>query len=103
MDDLKKEILSLQNLVHPNICELLEIYKEPDAFYFVMSFYECDAKNLIEQQGKINEDEVRTYMRSALKAISYCHRIDTMHRDIKPANLMIDGSEVVLADFGFSA
>ena len=100
----ENEIRIHQQLHHPGIVELCDIYKDKDFFYIVMEF--CPGGELFQyivDKGKLSEDDARPFMIEALSALKYLHTIGVVHRDLKPENLLLDQyGHAKLSDFGLS-
>jgi serine/threonine protein kinase len=98
---------NLRRLKHPNIVELVDFYKDNEAFYLVTDLMSggelCD--KLLEKVY-YEEDEARDVVRQLAATIAYCHSQRIVHRDIKPQNLILCSSDNItdfkLVDFGFS-
>jgi len=44
----------------------------------------------------------RYFAKQFLEALGHCHRNGVVHRDLKPENLLMSGTQIKLADFGFA-
>ena len=72
-----------------------------------MEFYSNGSLSdkLQKHENGLSEAEVKSYFRSLISAIHYCHEVQNIaHRDIKPENIMLQASglEIKLCDFGCS-
>jgi len=56
----------------------------------------------VQRTGPLKEAECVEIMLGLLSALAYVHHLGIIHRDVKCENLLLDGSRVVLADFGIS-
>lgn len=68
--------------------------------YFVMKYYpQGDLTNIVNE---ISCDVVKQedYFNKMIDCISALHSEGVYHRDIKPQNFLLDGSELVVSDFG---
>lgn len=58
---------------------------------------------LIEREGKMEENKVRRLFLQILSGLEYCHQNLVAHRDLKPENILIDTQgNLKLVDFGLS-
>lgn len=90
----------LQNLQHPSIVALLDVFDENDTTYLVMAL--LDGPTLleqIEQFGPLQSDVAIGYFEKLADALSAIHGAGYLHLDVKPENaILVDGSPV-LVDF----
>ena len=104
---LKRELLILRNLDHPNICKFYESYQDDQFFHFVMEY--CSGGDLLERlmaEKHLSESSARKIMKKAFLAIAHLHEKGIVHRDIKPENFLFsskkEDAELKLIDFGLS-
>jgi calcium/calmodulin-dependent protein kinase I len=104
---LKEEIDVLQELKHPNIINLHDVFKEK-AFYYLVTEKMMGGElfDRIVQKSYYNEKEARDTCLILFNAIKYCHDKKVAHRDLKPENLLLAREDndmmVKIADFGFA-
>ena len=101
------EVAILQQLKHPNIMTLEEVFLEPEYYYLVTEFISGgELFDRIVQKTFYTEKEARDLVKILLGAIKYCHDQNVVHRDLKPENLLLlsadDDASIKLADFGFA-
>eukprot|EP00607_Mallomonas_marina_P005337 CAMPEP_0182437512 /NCGR_PEP_ID=MMETSP1167-20130531/85087_1 /TAXON_ID=2988 /ORGANISM="Mallomonas Sp, Strain CCMP3275" /LENGTH=131 /DNA_ID=CAMNT_0024630455 /DNA_START=238 /DNA_END=633 /DNA_ORIENTATION=- len=100
-----REIKYLQELRHPNIIELLDVYLADTALHLVFEFCPTDLEVIIKakQDIFISPADVKTYMHMLLSGLEYCHSRFILHRDLKPSNLLITIEGVLrIGDFGLA-
>lgn len=100
---LLREIKLLQELNHPNIVKLLDVFHLNGMLYFTLEYGPIDLENLIiNQRDKIilEPHHVKCIMKQILNGLSYLHSNWVMHRDLKPSNMVItaDG-HIKIIDF----
>jgi len=84
-----KEVLIMKDLVHPNICKLLETYDEGKKVYLVMELCEGgDVFERIAESGPLPESTVARVVLQVASALQYAHNKGIAHRDLKPENLV---------------
>eukprot|EP01053_Blabericola_migrator_P002701 Blabericola_migrator_1__2700@NODE_1768_length_3821_cov_86_086841_g734_i3_p1_GENE_NODE_1768_length_3821_cov_86_086841_g734_i3NODE_1768_length_3821_cov_86_086841_g734_i3_p1_ORF_typecomplete_len607_score87_73Pkinase/PF00069_25/5_6e78Pkinase_Tyr/PF07714_17/2_3e43EFhand_7/PF13499_6/5_7e12EFhand_7/PF13499_6/3_1e16EFhand_8/PF13833_6/1_1e02EFhand_8/PF13833_6/4_1e06EFhand_8/PF13833_6/2_1e05EFhand_8/PF13833_6/3_3e09EFhand_11/PF08976_11/2_6e05EFhand_11/PF08976_11/4_3e11EFhand_1/PF00036_32/4_2e03EFhand_1/PF len=105
---LKREILIMKALDHPNIIRLFEVYEDEKHLYLIMEL--CSGGELFDRiikSGHLSERYAATIMRQVFSAIAYCHSLNIMHRDLKPENLLFADpspiSPLKVIDWGFAA
>ena len=106
LESFYQEALSLSQLQHPNIADVISVIRQNDTAYMVMPYYA--GKDLEAYVGQLeeplSEQEAFEIIQPILKALDYVHSESVIHRDVKPANILLAkrGSHnyPVLIDFG---
>ena len=98
------EIRINQQLHHPGIVQMLDLYGDETSYYMFQEF--CPHKDLFQyivDRGRLKEEESKPIFRQILEAIKYIHSMGVSHRDMKPENVLIgpDG-KIKISDFGLS-
>ena len=100
-----REIKFLQELRHPNVIELLDVYLSANNnINIALEFLPADLEMMIKDKSVIfNQGDVKSWLLMTLRGLHHCHRNFIMHRDLKPNNLLLspDG-HLKLADFGLA-
>ncbi len=100
------EAQALSQLQHPNIADIITLFKENDTAYIVMPYYAGqDLEAYLNAKGEpLKEEEAFTILESILNALGYIHSEKMIHRDIKPQNILMakrgNHEFPVLIDFG---
>ncbi|KAL0118536.1 hypothetical protein PUN28_009300 [Cardiocondyla obscurior] len=99
-----REIRLLKNLKHPNLVNLLEVFRRKRKLHLVFEYCENTLLNEMEKYpGGCPEPTTRQITWQILQGVAYCHRLGCVHRDVKPENILITAEGVVkLCDFGFA-
>ena len=99
-----REIMLLQELRHPNVVELVEVYVHKAQISLVFEFCATDLEAVIKDRTKVLDNTtIRSYLRGTLCGLAHCHANWILHRDMKPGNVLLDSAgEVKLADFGLA-
>lgn len=107
LQNFYEEIRILQELDHPNILKILDVFKDRQYIYIVTE--QCKGGELFERIlscSNFTETQAARYMLQMVSAIVYLHSKKIMHRDLKPENMMFEtsdvDSELKLIDFGSS-
>ncbi|KAI4379474.1 hypothetical protein MLD38_005767 [Melastoma candidum] len=105
VDQIKREISIMKIVRHPNIVALHEVLASKTKIYIVLEFVAGGALfDKIVHQGRLSEEECRTFFQQLIDAIAHCHSKGVYHRDLKPENLLLDSHErLKVSDFGLSA
>lgn len=100
----ESEISVNQQIHHPGIVELLDLFKDKNNFYLIMEY--CpnrDLYRLITADGHMTEAAAKPYVRQILEVIQYYQSMNVSHRDLKPENFLVgDDCRLKLADFGLA-
>jgi len=107
---VRREVLILRNLDHPNICKLFETFEDETHLYLVMELITgrplLDELEEIMRQGHNDEKWNMAVMRQVFDGLRYCHRQGVLHRDMKLENIMVDEvygePHIKIIDFGFA-
>ncbi|VVC88569.1 unnamed protein product [Leptidea sinapis] len=99
-----REIRMLKNLKHPNLVNLLEVFRRKRKLHLVFEY--CDHTVLHEMEkypSGCPELLSKQIIWQTLQGVAYCHRHNCIHRDVKPENILLTSDGVVkLCDFGFA-
>lgn len=71
---VKRELRLLRVFDHPNIIKLFEVLDTTTDILVVMEYIEGgELFELIQQRGRIPEDEAKCYFQQILAGVHYCH------------------------------
>lgn len=104
---LTTEIELLNDLRHPHIIQLFEVFEEDTEFYIITELVEGgELFDRIVQKSHYSEQEARDLVKIFLETMEYMHSSNVVHRDLKPENLLLtsveDNADLKIADFGFA-
>ncbi|XP_054259607.1 cyclin-dependent kinase-like 4 isoform X2 [Macrosteles quadrilineatus] len=99
-----REIRLLKSLKHPNLVNLLEVFRRKRKLHLVFEFCEHTVLHELERYPHgCPETMVRSITWQTLQGVAYCHQHNCIHRDVKPENILLTAQGVVkLCDFGFA-
>ncbi|XP_065167547.1 cyclin-dependent kinase-like 1 isoform X2 [Atheta coriaria] len=99
-----REIRLLKNLKHPNLVNLMEVFRRKRRLHLVFEFCDRTVLNELERYPRgCPESLTQQIIFQTLQAVAYCHSHGCIHRDIKPENILLTANGVVkLCDFGFA-
>lgn len=99
-----REVKYLQELRHPNIIELIDVYSHKRNLNLVLEFLDTDLEIVIKDKSLVfMPADIKSWVMMTLRGLGWCHKNWVLHRDMKPNNLLIgkDG-QLKLADFGLA-
>jgi len=99
-----REIKTLQQIEHPNVVKLYDVFSHGTGFVLVFEFMMSDLAEVLRNYDvPLTQAQIKSYMMMLLQGVSYCHSNNIMHRDLKPANLLISHTgHLKIADFGLA-
>lgn len=109
-DDLHRlsmELSVLQQVSHPNIITLKEVFETNHMLYIVTELVTGgELFDRIVVRGTYTEKDAAELVTKVIEAIAYLHARGIVHRDIKPENLLLstkdEDTQVKIADFGLA-
>ncbi|CAN1806242.1 CBL-interacting serine/threonine-protein kinase 1 [Linum perenne] len=105
-DSIKREIVTLKLLRHPNIVRLHEVLASKSKIYMVLEYVSGgELYDRIASKGRgVSEADARKIFHQLIDGVSYCHSNGVFHRDLKPENVLMDAKGCIkISDFGLSA
>lgn len=103
------ERLDRENISHPNIVAVLEVFKANNTAYYLMEFIDgVNLRQYVKKNGKpLTVEQALGVMRPVLQAVNLLHINSLTHLDIKHDNIVLtfegeDTVRPVLIDFGQS-
>ncbi|XP_017390651.1 serine/threonine-protein kinase 36 isoform X2 [Cebus imitator] len=101
--NLQREIEIMRGLRHPNIVHMLDSFETDKEVVVVTDYAEGELFQILEDDGKLPEDQVQVIAAQLVSALYYLHSHRILHRDMKPQNILLDkGGGIKLCDFGFA-
>ncbi|XP_044501166.1 CBL-interacting serine/threonine-protein kinase 9-like isoform X2 [Mangifera indica] len=105
VEQIKREISTMKLIKHPNVIKIIEVMASKTKIFIVLELvHGGELFDKIANNGRLTEDEARSYFQQLINAVDYCHSRGVYHRDLKPENLLLDSYGVLkISDFGLSA
>ncbi|CAG5127436.1 unnamed protein product, partial [Candidula unifasciata] len=99
-----REIRMLKQLKHPNLVNLIEVFRRRKRLHLVFEYVDHTVLNELDRYPRgVPERMVQRIIYQTLLAVNFCHQHNTIHRDVKPENILITRQgQVKLCDFGFA-
>ncbi|RTE87231.1 MULTISPECIES: right-handed parallel beta-helix repeat-containing protein [Gammaproteobacteria] len=102
MTSFFNEARILNQLSHPNIVKVSDLFEANGTAYFVMPYLKgITLHEWIKSNKNPNQQQLEQLFVPILEGLKYIHERNLLHRDIKPENIYItDNGNPVLIDFG---
>ncbi|RXN10526.1 mitogen-activated kinase kinase kinase kinase 5 [Labeo rohita] len=99
-----REIRMLKQLKHPNLVNLIEVFRRKRKLHLVFEYCDHTVLNELDRYPRgVPEHMVKSIIWQTLQAVNFCHKQNCIHRDVKPENILITKHQVIkLCDFGFA-
>nr|XP_014343864.1 PREDICTED: cyclin-dependent kinase-like 1 [Latimeria chalumnae] len=99
-----REIKMLKQLKHPNLVNLLEVFRRKRKLHLVFEYCDHTVLHELDRYPRgVPEYLVKKITYQTLRAVNFCHKQSCIHRDVKPENILITKHGVIkLCDFGFA-
>ena len=99
-----REIRLMQELRHPHILHLRDVFVHESAIHLVLELLATDLEQLVQNRSlQLNAGDIKSLVQMSLQGLEFCHRHWILHRDLKPANIMLsEGGQVKIMDFGLA-
>lgn len=99
-----REIDVLKKLNHRSLVQFVDSGECQSGLFLVTEFVSGDnLEMLLRRIGPLKVRSAVRIVRHSLLGLSHAHSLGFVHRDIKPANIIVNTTQVKLADFGLSA
>ncbi|KAG8228479.1 hypothetical protein J437_LFUL009344 [Ladona fulva] len=101
---LNLSVFLFQSLRHPNLVNLIEVFRRKRRLHLVFEFCERTVLDEVEAHPHGAPEEVAQMIAwQTLVGLRYIHSRHCIHRDIKPENLLLTSTGLLkLCDFGFA-
>lgn len=102
IERFNKELTFCKSNQNKNIIKVIADGEFDGKRYYIMPLYPKTFRDVINEEK--DTDVLVKYILKLCKALKFIHEHENgvIHRDIKPENILIDGKQLVLADFGIA-
>lgn len=99
-----REIKLLQELHHPNVIGLLDVFGHKSNISLIFDYMDTDLEVIIRDPSIVlSASDIKAYLVMTLQGLEYLHMHWVLHRDLKPNNLLINKQGVLkITDFGLA-
>jgi serine/threonine/tyrosine protein kinase RAD53 len=106
-DPVEREIKVLGTLQHEHICQLKEVFLQPNPQWCLVLEYVAggDLLDYILNNDGVAEPMAKHFTYQMVDALAYCHGLRVTHRDLKPENVLLttdNPPNIKVADFGLA-
>ena len=100
----RREAEAACQLVHPNICTILDYGEVDQTIFLVMPFLAGGSlADVLVRDRVVPPQNAATIGAQVAAALDYAHRQGVVHRDIKPDNILFDDDRhAIITDFGIA-
>ncbi|XP_063044304.1 serine/threonine-protein kinase ULK3 isoform X2 [Engraulis encrasicolus] len=103
MENLLTEIEILKTVRHPHIVQLKDFQWDNENIYLILEWCSGgDLSRFIRSQRLLPERVARRFLQQIACALQFLNERNISHLDLKPQNILLSGSVLKLADFGFA-
>ncbi|KAL4613208.1 serine/threonine-protein kinase ULK3 isoform X2 [Arapaima gigas] len=103
MENLLTEIEILKTVRHPHIVQLKDFQWDSENIYLILEWCSGgDLSRFIHSRRLLPEGVARRFLQQIACALQFLHERNISHLDLKPQNILLSGSVLKLADFGFA-
>ncbi|XP_067105073.1 serine/threonine-protein kinase ULK3 isoform X2 [Osmerus mordax] len=103
MENLLTEIEILKTVRHPHIVQLKDFQWDSENIYLILEWCSGgDLSRFIRSRRLLPERVARRFLQQIACALQFLHERNICHLDLKPQNILLCGSVLKLADFGFA-
>lgn len=102
-ENLLTEIEILKTIKHPHIVQLKDFQWDAENIYLILEWCSGgDLSRFIRSRRILPERIARRFLQQIACALQFLHEKNISHLDLKPQNILLSGSVLKLADFGFA-
>jgi predicted Ser/Thr protein kinase len=100
----RREAKVLAGFSHPGIVQVHDLIEGDDTIFMAMELVDGrDLFELIEERGRLPQDEVLDLALTMAEALAHAHDKGIVHRDLKPQNVLLTAKGVPkITDFGLA-
>ncbi|KAM9764962.1 serine/threonine-protein kinase ULK3 [Menidia menidia] len=102
-ENLLTEIEILKTIRHPHIVQLKDFQWDAENIYLILEWCSGgDLSRFIHSRRILPECVTRRFLQQMACALKFLNERNISHLDLKPQNILLSGSVLKLADFGFA-
>ncbi|XP_061567631.1 serine/threonine-protein kinase ULK3 [Cololabis saira] len=102
-ENLLTEIEILKTVRHPHIVQLKDFQWDAENIYLILEWCSGgDLSRFIRSRRLLPESVAKRFLQQIACALQFLNERNISHLDLKPQNILLSGSVLKLADFGFA-
>jgi serine/threonine-protein kinase len=100
----RREAEAASQLLHPNICTIVDYFESGEAIFIVMPYLEGGSlADVLTRDRTVPVPRAASICAQVSISLDYAHRHGIIHRDVKPDNVLFDeDGHALLTDFGIA-
>lgn len=107
-DQVEREVFILQQLEHPNIMRLHDVFASKAEMVLILELIRGgELFDFIAEKEALSEEDAIFFLEQILKGVAYIHSKNIAHFDLKPENIMllqkdVPHPKIKIIDFGLA-
>ncbi|KAE8588285.1 hypothetical protein XENTR_v10022446 [Xenopus tropicalis] len=107
-DQVEREVFILQQLEHPNIMRLHDVFASKAEMVLILELIRGgELFDFIAEKEALSEEDAIEFLEQILKGVAYMHTRSIAHFDLKPENIMllqkdVPHPKIKIIDFGLA-
>ncbi|XP_069805371.1 death-associated protein kinase 2-like isoform X2 [Dendropsophus ebraccatus] len=107
-DQIEREVFILQQLEHPNIMRLHDVFASKAEMVLILELIRGgELFDFIAEKEALSEEDAIVFLEQILKGVAYMHSKSIAHFDLKPENIMllekdVPHPKIKIIDFGLA-
>ena len=105
INSVKNEVEIMQNVIHANLVNSIDVFRFEDKVYMIMPLAEGDLHGFVFHENFLSIKSIRKIFGQMVLGLQFLHSRGFCHRDFKLANVLVMNKKentIKITDFGLS-